>query len=163
VVEKVTLEFIGTIHTPFIEPKGTPITSFAGSGVKGTVEVNEQFAPGLKDIEGFSHLTLIYYMHRVTRKGLNSVPFMDDEPHGVFATRSPLRPNHIGMSIVRLMGVRGNTLDIQDLDIVDGTPLLDIKPYIPQVDSRTECRTGWFTGDMDRMKRTRDDGRYSGG
>ena len=160
-IESVTFQTLGIIHTPFSEPQGTPISSTAGCGVKGTIEIFKQYAEGLKDIEGFSHLNLIYYMHRVQKDGLVGIPFMDDKPHGVFAMRSPLRPNHIGISIVKLLAVRGNILEIEDLDILDGTPLLDIKPFLPDVDSRTECRIGWFTSNIHKMSSTRDDGRYS--
>ncbi len=161
-IEKVVFQPIGVILTPFTGPEGTPISSIAGCGVKGTVEIFPEFAEGLKDIDGFSHLVLIYYMDRVNKQGLTGIPFMDDKPHGVFAMRSPLRPNHIGISIVRLITVRENILDIEDLDILNNTPLLDIKPYIPEMDSRTECRTGWYVGNIHKMKTTRDDGRYSG-
>ncbi len=160
-IESVTFKIIGIIHTPFNEPQGTPISSLAGSGVKGTIEIFTQYTEGLKDIDGFSHLSLIYFMHRVNKDGLVGIPFMDDKPHGVFAMRSPLRPNHIGISVVRLLAIHNNILDIKDLDILDGTPLLDIKPYLPDVDSRTECRTGWFASNIHKMGYTRDDGRYS--
>jgi tRNA-Thr(GGU) m(6)t(6)A37 methyltransferase TsaA len=159
-MDKVVFQPVGIIHTPFTEPQGTPISTIAGRGIKGTVEIFNEFVDGLKDIEGFSHLFLIYYMNRVSKKGLTGIPFMDDKPHGVFAMRSPLRPNHIGVSIVRLMAVHENILDIEDLDILDNTPLLDIKPYIPEMDD--ECRTGWFKGKIYKMQNTRDDGRYSG-
>jgi tRNA-Thr(GGU) m(6)t(6)A37 methyltransferase TsaA len=160
---EITFQTIGIIHTQFLLPEGTPISTFAGCGVKGTVELFPKFVDGLQDIEGFSHLILIYHMNQVTKKGLTGIPFMHDKPHGVFAMRSPMRPNNIGISIVRLSAVRRNLLEIEDLDILDATPLLDIKPYIPQVDSRTDCRTGWFEGDVEKMKNTRDDGRYSRG
>ena len=160
-IESVTFNTIGIIHTPFSEIQGTPISSRAGSGVKGTIEILEKYTAGLKDISGFSHLNVIYYMHRVQKEGLVGIPFMDDKPHGVFAMRSPLRPNHIGISVVKLLAVRGNILDIEDLDILDGTPLLDIKPYLPEMDSRTECLTGWFASNIHKMYSVRDDGRYS--
>jgi tRNA (adenine37-N6)-methyltransferase len=160
-IESVSFHTIGVIHTPFKETKGTPISSLAGYGVRGTIELFEEYAEGLKDIDGFSHLSLIYYMHLVQKVGLVGIPFMDDKPHGVFAMRSPLRPNHIGISVIKLLAVHNNILDIEDLDIIDGTPLLDIKPYLPEMDSRTECRTGWFASNIQKMFSIRDDGRYS--
>jgi tRNA (adenine37-N6)-methyltransferase len=160
-IESVTFHTIGIINTPFRESKGTPISSIAGSDVRGSIEIFEKFAEGLKDISGFSHLTLIYFMHHVNKDGLVGIPFMDDKPHGVFAMRSPLHPNHIGISVVRLLAVHFNILGIEDLDILDGTPLLDIKPYPPEIDSRTECRTGWFASNIHKMGSVRDDGRYS--
>jgi tRNA (adenine37-N6)-methyltransferase len=158
---KVTFDYIGVVRTPFKEARGTPISTAAGCGVKGTIELNPEYQAGLQDIAGFSHLFLIYHMDRVDRKGLTGIPFLDDKPHGVFAMRSPLRPNHIGLSVVRLTGVRDKVLDIQDLDILDGTPLLDIKPYLPEFDGRTGCRTGWFAENLHKMNTVRDDGRYA--
>jgi tRNA (adenine37-N6)-methyltransferase len=100
-------------------------------------------------------------MHRVEKQGLVGIPFMDDKPHGVFAMRSPLRPNHIGISVVRLISVNQNILEIEDLDILDETPLQDIKPYVPEMDSDTDCRTGWFASNIQKMGTIQDDGRYS--
>ncbi|KUH34766.1 tRNA-Thr(GGU) m(6)t(6)A37 methyltransferase TsaA [Thermococcus celericrescens] len=151
---------IGVIHSPFNEPKGVPIQPSAAKGVRGTVEVFPEYAPGLEDIEGFSHIILIYHFHLAKPGKLLVRPYMDDEEHGVFATRAPSRPNPIGLSIVRLIGVDGNVLHIEDVDIVDGTPLLDIKPYVPEFDIRTVERKGWLERNVHKLPEARDDGRF---
>jgi len=125
---------IGVIHTPFKEPQGTPIQPTAAEGVEGRVEVFSEFADGLKDIEGFSHIILLYHFHLCREVKLRVKPFLDDEFRGVFATRAPCRPNPIGFSVVRLLEVRKNILRVCDVDIIDGTPLLDIKPYVHELD-----------------------------
>lgn len=146
---------IGIIHSPFRELNGMPIQAAAAQGVAGTIELEPAYADGLKDIEGFSHLTLIFYLHLTENPALQVTPYLDDVPHGVFATRSPKRPNQLGISTVRLVRVDGLTLHVQDLDIVDGTPLLDIKPYVPQFDHRDEVRIGWFEKNIARMQSVR--------
>lgn len=151
---------IGIIHTPFKEPKGTPIQPTAAKGVKGRVEVFPEYAEGLEDLEGFSHIILIYHFHLVKRALLKVKPFMDDRVHGVFATRSPSRPNPIGISVVRLIGIKANVLYVSDVDIVDGTPLLDIKPYVPEFDVREVKRIGWLKGNVHKLPKSRDDGRF---
>ncbi len=140
---------IGVIRSPFKRPEGIPIQPVAGRGVRGTVEVFDEYAPGLKDLDGFSHIILLYVFHLFEGYELEVVPFLDSVRRGLFATRAPRRPNPIGLSIVRLLEVEGTTLHIVDLDIVDGTPLLDIKPYIREFDVREETRIGWLA---DRMK-----------
>ncbi len=127
---------IGIIHSPFKEPKGTPIQPSGAKGINGTVEIFLEYAQGIKDLEGFSHIILIYHFHLSKKSSLKVKPYLDDEVHGVFAMRGPSRPNPIGISAVRLLRVEGTTLHIQDVDIVDGTPLLDIKPYVPDERSR---------------------------
>jgi tRNA-Thr(GGU) m(6)t(6)A37 methyltransferase TsaA len=153
---------IGIVHSPFKEPAGTPIQSRAGEGVEGTVEVMPEHSPGLRDLDGFSHVILVYHFHLSRAHSLEVVPYLDDEPRGVFATRSPSRPNAIGLSVVRLLAVEGNVLRVRDVDIVDGTPLLDIKPYVPLFDSREGAEVGWLEGNLERMPSTRDDGRFEG-
>jgi len=148
---------IGTIHTPFTDLEGMPIQPAGASEVQGTVVVNGEFAAGLKDLEGFSHLILIYQFHRSEGYKLEVTPFMDKVPRGLFATRAPKRPNPIGLSVVHLERVEGNILHIKGIDVLDGTPLLDIKPYVPQFDSRGEVRTGWFEkSDSDVTRHTSD-------
>jgi tRNA-Thr(GGU) m(6)t(6)A37 methyltransferase TsaA len=161
-VRPVTFTPIGVVHSPFKEPAGTPIQSRAGEGVDGTVEVLPEHAPGLRDLEGFSHVILLYHFHLSRVHSLEVVPYLDREPRGVFATRSPSRPNAIGLSVVRLLAVEGNLLRVRDLDIVDGTPVLDIKPYVPLFDSRDGAEVGWLEGNLHRMPSTRDDGRFEG-
>jgi len=151
---------IGIIHTPFKQPKGTPIQPISAKGVKGYVEVFPEYAKGLKDIEGFSHIFLIYHFHLVKGSSLVVKPYMDKELRGIFATRAPCRPNPIGISVVRLIKVEGNILHVQDVDIVDGTPLLDIKPYVPAFDIREVERIGWLERVISRVCVTRDNGRF---
>lgn len=151
---------IGIIHSPFKEQKGTPIQPTTGKGIKATIEIFPEYEEGLKDLEGFSHIILLYHFHRSKPSSLLSKPFMDDTPHGIFAIRSPNRPNPIGISIVRLIQVKSNILDIEDIDSIDGTPLLDIKPYVPEFDSRDVERIGWLTKNIHKLPKAKDDGRF---
>jgi tRNA (adenine37-N6)-methyltransferase len=149
--EALTLKPIGIIHSEHRVPRQTPIQPVCAGGSPGQVEVFPQYADGLEDIEGFSHLHLIYWLHRAADVAsavagpspLKVTPFLDDEPRGIFATRSPTRPNPIGLSIVRLVGRRGAELLVEDVDALDGTPLLDIKPYVEGFDLRVGTRGGW--------------------
>lgn len=159
-MEEIRLNPIGIVHSPFTTPKGTPIQSAAGADVRATVEIYSEFANGLQDLEGFSHLILLYHCHRSRPYTLTVLPFMDSVPRGVFATRAPSRPNPIGLSIVRLVSRDGNILTIQDVDILDGTPLLDIKPYIEEFDVHRNTRKGWLESKVKRLHSTRDDSRF---
>jgi tRNA-Thr(GGU) m(6)t(6)A37 methyltransferase TsaA len=153
---------IGTIHSSFIEPDGMPIQPAGAVGVRGTVLVDEQFRGGLRDLSGFSRIILIYAFHRSQGYDLEVIPFLDTVPHGVFATRAPRRPNAIGLSIVQLISVNDNELVIDGVDILDGTPLLDIKPYVPEFDCHPDERSGWFAGCGDRIASVRGDRRFCG-
>lgn len=135
---------IGIIRSPFKDIEGMPIQPTGARGIAGTVEVKRDYADGLEDLEGFSHIYLIYHFHLSQGYSLKVRPFLDDSMRGVFATRAPRRPNGVGISVVRLVGIEGCVLHIEDLDIVDGTPLLDIKPYVPDFDRREDTRTGWY-------------------
>ncbi len=159
-MEDIVFRPIGVIHSPFSEPKGTPIQA-AARDEAGTVEIFEQFAEGLKDLDGFSHIILLFHFHRSKESSLLQKPFLDDHPRGVFSIRSPSRPNPIGMSVVKLERVEGNILHIRGVDMIDGTPLLDIKPYIPAIDSRTGGKAGWLEGKTRGFGEKRDDGRFS--
>jgi len=139
----ITLHPIGVIHSPHTDPKATPIQPTFAKGIPGTVEVFPQFADGLKDVEGFSHLFIIYHFHRAKGIKLQVKPYLQDEIRGVFACRAPCRPNPIGFSVCRLVRREGNVLHIEDVDILNGTPLLDIKPYAARFDSRGDVRSGW--------------------
>lgn len=161
VMDEVSYKPIGVVHSPFKEPKGTPIQPSGAEGVNGTIEVYPQYAEGLKDVEGFSHIILIYHFHLSQETSLKEKPFMDDEEHGVFAMRGPSRPNPIGISIVRLTRIEENILHIQDVDILDGTPLLDIKPYVPEFDIREVEKIGWLDKNVHKLKTTKDDGRFT--
>jgi len=138
-----TMKSIGVIHSPFTDKKQTPIQS-ARSQAIGQVEVYPEFVEGLQDTEGFSHLILLYAFHQSEGYLLHVKPFLDDQLRGLFATRHPCRPNPIGLSIVRLTARHGNVLEIEGVDVLDGTPLLDIKPYVPDFDVRDNTRVGWY-------------------
>lgn len=135
---------IGIIHSPFKELTGMPIQPAGATEVKGTIEIFEEFRPGLDDLDGFSHIILLYHFHGAEGFKLHVVPFMDSEPRGLFATRAPKRPNPIGLSVVKLDKIENNVLQIQGVDILDGTPLIDIKPYVPEFEAQGEIRSGWL-------------------
>jgi tRNA-Thr(GGU) m(6)t(6)A37 methyltransferase TsaA len=153
---------IGVIHSPFKEPKGTPIQPAGAKGTNGIVEIFPEYAEGLKDIEGFSHIILLYHFHLSKGSTLLAKPYMDNETHGVFAMRGPSRPNPIGISVVCLVRVEGNMLHIRDVDIVDRTPLLDVKPYIPEFDIREVERIGWLEKNVNKLSESKDNGRFTG-
>ncbi|MBJ6724974.1 tRNA (N6-threonylcarbamoyladenosine(37)-N6)-methyltransferase TrmO [Geomesophilobacter sediminis] len=138
------VEPIGVIHTPFATKDDCPIQPVFAAGCRGTVTLDDRFAAGLKDIELFSHIYLLYLFDRAGEVKLVRPTFLDDEPHGVFASRHPCRPNGIGMSIVKLDARRGNVLEVEGIDVLDGTPLIDIKPYIPRFDCFGGASEGWL-------------------
>jgi len=142
--KEIKLKPIGIIHTSYKEPKGIPIQGKFKKGVTGTARIFPEYKTGLKDIEGFSHVILIYHFNRSKEEKLTSKPFLEDTEHGIFAIRSPHRPNHIGFSIVKLKSVKGNTITFSEVDILDGTPLLDIKPYVKHFDNRERAKNGWI-------------------
>jgi len=143
-----TLRPIGIIHSPFTSPSDTPIQA-AFSEAEGTLEVYPEYVAGLQDIEGFSHLTLLYWFHRSVGYQLVIEPFLDGVARGLFAIRYPARPNPIGLSTVELLSRAGGELRVRGLDVLDGTPLLDIKPFVPGFDHREGARVGWLTGKLD--------------
>jgi tRNA-Thr(GGU) m(6)t(6)A37 methyltransferase TsaA len=151
---------IGIIHTPFRQLEGMPIQPAGAVGVKGTVKVFEEFRAGLKDLDGFSHIILIYVFHRSQGFELEVVPFLDTQPRGLFATRAPRRPNPIGLSTVQLDRIENGHLLVQNVDILDGTPLLDIKPYVPEFDGHTEIRTGWLEQARKTVANRKSDDRF---
>jgi tRNA-Thr(GGU) m(6)t(6)A37 methyltransferase TsaA len=151
---------VGVVHSPFTKLEGMPLQPVAAPEVRGTVEIHPQFAPGLKDLDGFSHLYLVAHLHRGAPGGLEVVPFLDDTVRGIFATRSPRHPNPIGISVVRLLAVDGSVLEIAGVDLVDGTPVLDIKPYVPKFDSVAAERTGWLGEAAERVHRVNADARF---
>ena len=148
-----TVEYrpIGVIHTPFHEPKGMPIQPSRGRGVRGTVEIFYKYADGLADLDGFSHIVLLFHLHRSRGYELRVIPYLDTVERGLFATRAPRRPNPIGLSVVRLVGIEGNVMTVEDLDILEGSPLLDIKPWVPEFDDRDEIRQGWLEAARQRL------------
>ncbi len=151
---------IGTIHSPFQEKEDMPIQPTGAAEVVGTVEVLNEFKDGLVDLDGFSHIILLYHFHRSKDFKLQVVPFMDLEPRGLFSTRAPKRPNPIGLSIVRLDRVQDGILHIRNIDVLDGTPLLDIKPYIPVFDAQDNVSTGWFKQSREAVSQYRSDERF---
>jgi tRNA-Thr(GGU) m(6)t(6)A37 methyltransferase TsaA len=159
-MNEITYKPVGTIHSPFKDPEGTPIQSSA-SQAQGTIEVFPEYVLGLKDLDGFSHIILLYHFHRSRKPELVVKPFMDLESRGIFAIRAPSRPNSIGFSVVRLIKIEGNILHVEGIDILDGTPLLDIKPYVPKFDSVEAERIGWLEENVRKVETARDDGRFS--
>ena len=153
---------IGVVYSPFKALEGMPIQPCGAEGVAGEIEIFQEFAAGLKDLEGFSHLWLIYWLHEVKSASLIVKPFLDTVEHGIFATRAPSRPNPIGLSVVRLKGVDGNRLSVENVDVLNGTPLLDIKPYVPAFDQVSADRIGWFAGKTGQAVQVRSDGRFVG-
>ncbi|HSO61740.1 MAG TPA: tRNA (N6-threonylcarbamoyladenosine(37)-N6)-methyltransferase TrmO [Desulfobacterales bacterium] len=140
----ILLKPIGVIHSPFTETKSMPIQPVSENSAAGRIEVFPEFAAGLKDLEGFSHILLLYHFHRSQTWSLLVTPFLDNEPRGLFATRAPNRPNPIGLSIVRLVRIEGSHLHVENIDVLDGTPLLDIKPHVPDFDCAPGARIGWL-------------------
>jgi len=158
---KIEYEPIGVIHTPFTETKGMPIQPAGAVGVQGTLDVFPEYAEGLADLDGFSHIVLLYHFHRSEGFKLRVTPFMDDQPRGLFSTRAPKRPNPIGLSVVQLDRIDGATVHVQNVDMLDGTPLLDIKPYVPDFDEHASVRCGWLTEARRRVAERRSDGRFT--
>jgi len=152
---------IGRIHSPFKTPEEMPVQPAGAAGVVGTIELDPALAEGLVDLDGFSHLIVLYHFHRAAPARLTVTPFLDPAPHGVFATRAPTRPNPIGLSILALKGIAGAVLTVEGVDILDGTPLLDIKPYVPHFDRPAgEIRTGWLESSAGSVNSTRADNRF---
>ncbi len=157
---RIVYEPIGTIHTPFKTPEGVPIQSSGGKDIEGIAELHEEFQQGLSDLDGFSHVYLIYHFHLAEGYSLKVVPFMDSSERGVFATRAPRRPNSIGLSLVRVKAIDGNRLYFVGVDMVDGTPLLDIKPYVPGFEAYGDIRIGWLKRHIHKVKHFKADDRF---
>ena len=156
----ITLKPIGIICTPFKTKSGMPIQASGALGIKGHIVLNEEFIPGLADLDGFSHIILIYYFHKSMGYELLTKPFLDNTPRGVFATRAPKRPNPIGFSVVRNIKIEKNIIYVENVDILDETPLLDIKPYIPGFDIHKTEKNGWLENKTDDLNNTKSDGRF---
>lgn len=159
---KMKIEYrpIGVIHSPFKNREGMPIQPAGADGVQGTVEVFQEFKEGLQDLEGFSHIILLYHFHQSTDASLRATPFMDSQPRGVFSTRAPKRPNPIGISVVKLIKIDGSSLHVENVDIIDETPLLDIKPYVPEFDHYPADRVGWLEQTRGGVREKRSDNRF---
>lgn len=143
---------IGMVHSPLVTPEGAPIQA-ALSAVSGTLEVFPAYADGLADLDGFDRILVVYRFHAAGTERLRVTPFLDDHERGVFATRSPVRPNRLGLSILHLKAIAGATLHVEGLDMIEGTPVLDIKPYVPAFDAHSDGRIGWFAGRLHATSR----------
>ena len=151
---------IGFIRSPFTQLEDMPIQPPGAAGIKGSVELLPEFTEGLQDLDGFSHIVLLYLFDRSSGYKLTVVPFLDDKPHGLFATRAPKRPNPIGMSVVALDRIQGSVLHVVGVDVLDRTPLLDIKPYVPDFDAPANCRSGWLEHSGKNAQERRSDDRF---
>jgi len=156
----IIIEPIGIIHTPFKTKEGMPIQSKGAKGIKGQIKLKDELVPGLTDLDGFSHVILIYNFHKSKGFDLLTTPFLDNHQRGIFATRAPQRPNSIGISVVRLLKIENNILDIENVDMLDGTPLLDIKPYIPDFDIHKTEKNGWTENKTDNLNESKSDSRF---
>jgi len=157
---KITYQPIGIIYSPFSNIEGMPIQPAGAARIRGEVEIFKRYSEGLKDLGGFSHIILLYHFHRSKPAKLIVTPFLDSLPHGVFATRAPRRPNPIGLSVVRLLKIEQNILHIENVDILNDTPLLDLKPYAPEFDQHPGERTGWLKEAEGRVRNTKSDDRF---
>jgi len=156
----ITYKFIGIIHSPHKSDEGIPIQPIGAKGIKGEIELFQEFQEGLKDLEGFSHIIVLYDFHKSKDFKLIVKPFLDNETHGVFATRAPKRPNSIGLSILKLNKVVKNILYVENVDILDETPILDVKPYVSKFDSVEEERNGWLEKRIDKSNIKKSDKRF---
>ena len=159
---KIHFQPIGFVHSPFRDVDEMPIQPSSAISAEGYAEIFSQYRAGLKDLNGFSHVLLLYYLHKVSRVDLTVTPFLDDEPRGIFSTRAPTRPNPIGISVVRLIKVASSRIYLSNIDILDNTPLLDIKPYVPDFDhpSDVQIDIGWLSSSRDKIKGKMSDQRF---
>lgn len=156
----IKIDPIGIVHSPYKTAEGTPIQPIVAKNNLAQIEIYEEYAEGLKDLELFSHIYVLFHLHKISKQLLKVTPFLDTKPHGVFATRSPGRPNQIGISVVCIEKIEGNIIFIKNIDMLDGSPVLDIKPYIPQFDLFPEATSGWYTKDKAKIENQKDDGRF---
>ncbi|MGM0573012.1 MAG: tRNA (N6-threonylcarbamoyladenosine(37)-N6)-methyltransferase TrmO [Bacteroidota bacterium] len=156
----IIIEPIGIIYTPFKTKEGMPIQSNGAIGIKGKIKIKEEFIQGLTDLDTFSHIMLIFNFHKSKGFELLTKPFLDNKKRGVFATRAPKRPNPIGISVVRLIKIEKNIIYIENVDMLDETPLLDIKPYIPDFDIHKTDKKGWIENKTDNLNETKSDDRF---
>ena len=160
-MEPVTFFPVGVVHSPHKALAGMPVQPPSAAEFTGEIEIFPEYAEGLLDIEGFSRLMVFYHLHKSNGPLLIATPFLDTVPHGVFASRIPRRPNALGFSVVRLLSREGNILRIGDVDILDGTPVLDVKPYVPEFDAYPNASSGWFSGKLSGLAEKRSDTRFS--
>jgi tRNA-Thr(GGU) m(6)t(6)A37 methyltransferase TsaA len=152
---------IGVIHSPFHNLEDMPIQPSSKSSGSGAVEIYAEFVDGLKDLSGFSHIYLLYHLRKMRQSKLLVTPFLDTESHGIFATRAPSRPNPIGISLVKIISIKDNIIQVDHVDVLDGTPLLDIKPYIPEFEKVDDVRIGWLEKAKGQISTRKSDGRFS--
>ncbi|MDK2982106.1 MAG: tRNA (adenine37-N6)-methyltransferase [Chloroflexota bacterium] len=157
---KITFEPIGVVHSPFSDLADMPIQPTGEQAAEGTLELFPDYCEALADLDGFSHIYALYYFHKSKGWKASIVPFLDTQARGLFSTRAPRRPNPIGLSLLRVLSVEGCVVKVAGVDILDGTPLLDIKPYIPQFENPQDVRVGWLAGHADQVKRKRSDHRF---
>lgn len=160
-MESIIINPIGIIRTPHTDIKNMPIQPIAAEGIKGYIELLPEYVVGLKDLEGFSHITLVYRFHKIEGFELEVIPFMDTEKRGIFSCKAPKRPNAIGISTVKLVAIEGNMIHIEQVDMLDGTPLIDIKPFYPRYDNRENVTIGWLEKNKDLpLEKLRADERF---
>ena len=157
---KIELTPIGIIHTPFKTVEKMPIQPSAALEVPGTIEIFPEYSEGLADLEGFSHIYVLFYLHRVRAHKLKVIPFLDTVERGIFSTRSPARPNPMGLSVAKVISVEKNMIEIRGVDMLDSSPVIDIKPFVPEFEERSDVRTGWFEGKAGNAHRTLSDERF---
>jgi tRNA (adenine37-N6)-methyltransferase len=160
-MDEIIYKPIGIIHSPFKTPENVPIQHTGAKGERGTIEIYPEFAEGLADLEGFSHIMLLFHMHLVEYHKLKVIPFLDTVERGIFSTRAPVRPNPIGMTIVKLIKIENNLITVENIDMIDQTPLLDIKPCLPMIDDLQDIKLGWLSGKIDKFSVTRSDSRFN--
>jgi tRNA-Thr(GGU) m(6)t(6)A37 methyltransferase TsaA len=151
---------IGVINSPLKDCNRAPIQPSGAKGIKGTIVMSKLFVPGLKDLDGFSHIILIYHFHLTKGFNLEVVPFLDKTSRGLFATRAPKRPNAIGLSVVKLVKIEDNKIFVENIDVVDGTPLLDIKPYVKEFDGVAKSKNGWLKDTIHQSQIIKSDSRF---
>jgi tRNA-Thr(GGU) m(6)t(6)A37 methyltransferase TsaA len=153
---KITFTPIGIIHSPFIKLEDMPIQPAGAQGITGSIELYPQYIPALQDLDGFSHIYVLYHFHKSRGWKPMVTPFLDKQERGLFSTRAPHRPNPIGLSVLKIDAIVGNRIQVSNVDILDGTPLLDIKPYVPQFDGADDIRIGWVRENIRQVKKSKD-------
>jgi tRNA-Thr(GGU) m(6)t(6)A37 methyltransferase TsaA len=160
-MEHIVINPIGVIRTPHTDIQNMPIQPIAAEGISGYIELLPEYTEGLSDLEGFSHITLLYHFHKIKGHKLKVIPFMDTEERGIFSCKAPKRPNAIGTSTVKIIGIEGNIVHIDQVDMLDGSPLIDIKPFYPRYDNRENVSIGWLEKNKDLpLQELRADGRF---
>ena len=152
-MEQIVMHPIGVIHSPYKEARNIPIQGTFDNRVEAWLELKDEYTKGLKDLDAFSHAIIIYYFHRSPREEIEGIPFLENHKHGIFAIRSPHRPNHIGFSIIKIKSIKANRVYFTEVDVADGTPLLDIKPYVRYFDNRENVISGWLEKHFKNGKR----------